>query len=45
MPDAKFESCSFSIFGDMTLQNFSLEKGTSHRIRQFTPGKSVQLKK
>ena len=27
MPDAKFESSSFSIFGDMTSQNFSREKG------------------
>ena len=26
MPDAKFESGSFSNFGDMTSQNFSLEK-------------------
>ena len=27
MPDAKFESGSFSIFGDMTSQNFTLESG------------------
>ena len=38
MPDAKFESGSFSIFGDMTSQNFSLETGnTGHRIWLFTP--------
>ena len=45
MPDAKFESGSFSIFGDKTSQNFSLMKGTSHQIRLFTPGKWVQLLK
>ena len=30
MPDAKFKSCSFSIFGNMTSQNFTLKRGTSH---------------
>ena len=39
--DAKFESDSFSSFGDMTSQNFPLKKGTSHEIRLFTPGKRV----
>ena len=29
MPDAKFESGSFSTFGDMTSQNFTLKRGTS----------------
>ena len=33
MPDAKFEPNGFSIFGDMTSQNFPLKEGTSHRIR------------
>ena len=41
MPDAKFESGSFSIFGDMTPQNFPLKKGTSHRARKFPLGKLV----
>ena len=39
--DAKFESDSSSSFGDMTSQNFSRNKGTSHEIRLFTPGKPV----
>ena len=39
MLDARFESGSFSIFGDMTSRNFSLEKRTSHRIWLFIPGK------
>ena len=38
MRGAKFESGGFSIFGDMTSQNLSLKKGTSHRIRLLTPG-------
>ena len=37
MPDAKFESGSFSSFGDMTSQNFLAKKGTSHQIRIFIP--------
>ena len=37
MPDAKFESDSFSSFGNMS-QNFPLKKRMS-RIRLFTPGK------
>ena len=41
IPDAKFESDSFSSFGDMTSQNFPQKKGTSHEIRLFTPGKRV----
>ena len=39
IPDAKFESCRFSIFGDTTSQNFPLKKGTSHQIRVLTPQK------
>ena len=39
MPDAKFESGSLSIFGDMTSQNFPMKKGMAHRIRVFTPWK------
>ena len=38
-PDAKFKSGSFSIFGDMMSQNFSLKKGTSHQIRNTYPQK------
>ena len=45
MPDAKFESGRFSIFGDIMSQNFSLDKGTSHRFRLLTHGKWVKLKK
>ena len=41
MPDAKFESGSFSIFGNMMSQNFPLRKGTNHQIRVFTPGKWI----
>ena len=41
IPDAKFESDSSSSFGDMTSQNFPWKKGTSHKIRLFTPGKRV----
>ena len=41
IPDAKFESDSSSSFGDMTSQNFPRKKGTSHKIRLFTPGKLV----
>ena len=43
MPHVKFESGSFSILVYMTSQNFPLKKGTSHRIRIFTPGKWVKL--
>ena len=35
MPDARFESGSFSILGDMTSQNFPLKKGTSDGIQIF----------
>ena len=41
MLDAKFESGSFSIFGDMTSESFPLKKGTSNLIWIFTPGKWV----
>ena len=41
IPDAKFESGSFSSSGDMTSQNFPQKKGTSHQIRLFSPGKRV----
>ena len=41
IPDAKFESDSSSRFGNMTSQNFSRKKGTSHQIRLFKPGKRV----
>ena len=41
MPDAKFESGSFSSFGDMRAQNFPLKKEMSPQIRIFTPGKLV----
>ena len=43
LPYGKFESSSFSIFGDMTLQTFSLKKGMSHRIRLFTPGNGFKF--
>ena len=39
MPDAKFESGSCSTFGDMMSQSVPLKRGTSHKIRIFTPGK------
>ena len=45
MPNAKFESGSFSSFGDMTSQNFPLKKGTSHRIGIFTPENGFNFKK
>ena len=32
IPDAKFESGSFSSFGDMTSQNVPLKRGTSRKI-------------
>ena len=38
--DAKFESDSSFRFGDMTSQNFPWKKGTSHKTRLFTPGKT-----
>ena len=43
MAGAKFESSSFSSFGDMMSQNFPLKKGASHGNRTFTPGKCVNL--
>ena len=43
MPGAKFESSSFSTFGDMTLQNFPLKKGMSHQI-QIPLGKGFNFK-
>ena len=45
IPDAKFEVDSSSRFGDITSQNFPQKKGTSRRIRLFTPGKRVELLK
>ena len=40
MPHAKFESGSFSNFGNMTSQNFSPKKRTIHRIQvSYIPGK------
>ena len=41
IPDAKFESCSSSSFGDMMSQHFRRKKRMSHQIRLFTPGKWV----
>ena len=41
IPDAKFESGSSSSFEDITSHNFPQKKGTSHKIRLFTPGKRV----
>ena len=41
MPDAKFDFSSFSVFGDMTSQNFTLKRETGHQIRVFTHGKWV----
>ena len=41
IPVAKFESGSSSSFGDMTSQNVTRKKGTSHQIRLFTPEKRV----
>ena len=43
MPDVKFESGSFSIFGDMTSQNLFQDMGMSYRFLLFTPGKWVEL--
>ena len=43
MADAEFESGSFSIFGDMTSQNFSLKKGTHHRISAIYPRKMENI--
>ena len=44
MPDTEFESDSFSCFGDMKSQNFSLKRRTSHKIQifmTFIPGKWI----
>ena len=41
MSDAKFESGSFSSYGDMTSQKFPRKRGISHSIRIFTPGKWI----
>ena len=41
IPDEKFESDSFSSFGDMTSQNSPRKNGTSHEILLFTPRKRV----
>ena len=39
IPHEKFEADSFSSIGYMTSQNLPQNKGTSHQIRLFTPGK------
>ena len=39
MPDAKFESGHFSIFGNMTSQNFYLKNGTRHHQIHHLPWK------
>ena len=44
MPDANFDSGSFSSFGDMTSQNFLLKKGESYQIRILTPENGYDLK-
>ena len=44
MPEAKFESYTSSIFGDITSHFYSLEKETSQRIRPFAPGNGFNLK-
>ena len=44
MPDVKFESGSFSIFGDMKSQNLITDKGISYQFLLFTPGRWVELK-
>ena len=41
MADAKSAFGSFSSFGDMTSQNFPLNKGTTHQLRRLTRGKWV----
>ena len=41
MSDAKKKPGSFSIFGDMTSQNFTLNRRMSHQIQVFTAGKWV----
>ena len=45
MPEVKFESGSFSIFGDMTSQNLFQEMRMSYRFLLFTFGKWVELTK
>ena len=45
IPDAKFESASFSRFGDMTSQNFPHKKGTSHQIPYLPLENKFNLKK
>ena len=45
IPDTKFEADSSSSFEDMTSQNFPRNKGTSHQLRLFTPGKRAKLLK
>ena len=41
IPDTNVESGSSSSFEDMTSQNFPRNKGTSHQIRLFMPGKGA----
>ena len=45
MPDANFESGSFSIFGDFMSQKLPLRKETSHQILVFSPENGLNLKK
>ena len=45
MPDAKFESGSFSSFGDMTSQKFPLKRGTVIKFRYLPPEMDLSLKK
>ena len=42
MAHVNFESGSVSIFGDIASQSYPLKKGTSHRIRIFTPGNKIK---
>ena len=43
--DTKYESGSFSSFGDMTSQNFPLKRETSHKIRIFTAENGFNFQK
>ena len=45
IPYAKFESGSYSSFGDMTSQNFNQKKGTSHQFGYLRPENGFNLKK
>ena len=43
--DAKLESGSSSSFGEMTSQNFSWKKGTSHKFKYLPPGNGFNFTK